>query len=145
MTLYEELQISETASPAMVQSAWRLMVRECHPDRNGGSDERAKRVNHAHDVLADPLKRKAYDAELRSERQRGAPNAGPFPFDPSAYPGAYPGVDLTAAAQEVLVQAGMQAGEVFLGTLMANMSPQMRRIVENALRNSANTNRDKTA
>jgi molecular chaperone DnaJ len=61
-SLYETLGVSKNASPDEIKKAYRKLVREVHPDRNPGSEERFKEVQSAYDVLSDADKRKQYDA-----------------------------------------------------------------------------------
>ena len=58
--LYDLLEVSPKASPETITAAWKSLSKKHHPD-NGGSAETMKTINHAHDVLSDPIKRKAYD------------------------------------------------------------------------------------
>lgn len=62
-TLYEILGVDRKASAAVIEAAWKAQARELHPDRNKSADaaKRMAMVNHAHDVLSDPAKRKEYD------------------------------------------------------------------------------------
>jgi molecular chaperone DnaJ len=60
-SLYESLGVSKNASQDEIKKAYRKLVREVHPDRNPGSEERFKEVQGAYDVLSDPDKRKQYD------------------------------------------------------------------------------------
>lgn len=82
-SLYETLGVSKTASQDEIKKAYRKLVREVHPDRNPGSEERFKEVQSAYDVLSDPEKRKQYDA-LGTTNGRPGPGgygAGGTTFD----------------------------------------------------------------
>ncbi|MBI2672649.1 J domain-containing protein [Candidatus Woesearchaeota archaeon] len=61
---YERLGISRDASENEIRLAYRRLVLEYHPDRNGGSKESHEElvaVNEAYEVLSDSNKRKSYD------------------------------------------------------------------------------------
>jgi molecular chaperone DnaJ len=66
--LYKTLGVSKNASDEEIKKAYRKLARQYHPDRNPGdeaAEEKFKEISAAHDVLADPEKRKEYDAADR--------------------------------------------------------------------------------
>ena len=77
---YHVLGVSEDASKADVDRAYRSQARKVHPD-GGGTDEAMKSLNEAHDVLSDPATRKAYDAQRQPKRVVPSPSMS---FDPDA-------------------------------------------------------------
>jgi DnaJ-class molecular chaperone len=84
---YAVLGVPRTASAADIKKAYRKLAREHHPDRNAGNKEaerRFKEANEAHEVLADPAKRKQYDelGEHWQEFARAGSRAGGDPFGP---------------------------------------------------------------
>ncbi|HET9613968.1 MAG TPA: DnaJ domain-containing protein, partial [Candidatus Limnocylindrales bacterium] len=66
--LYARLEVATDASFETIEVAWRALLKQHHPDVAGGSpdaDDRAKRINVAHDWLSDPDLRARYDRERR--------------------------------------------------------------------------------
>lgn len=62
--LYEILEISSTASAAMIKSAYRRLARKYHPDLNGGDEyciRKFKEITEAYEILSDSEKKKNYD------------------------------------------------------------------------------------
>lgn len=85
---YEILEVKQNASSAEIKSAYKKMVALVHPDK-GGSAMLFRLVQTAYDVLSDPNKRRAHDAELagipRQESRTGGQqhqNSGPQYTDP---------------------------------------------------------------
>lgn len=76
-TYYQILGVAPAASQQEIESAYRKIVLENHPDLYPGDkekEERLKQANEAYAVLKDPEKRKEYDLTLREGKQtmRGA-------------------------------------------------------------------------
>lgn len=62
-SLYETLEISESASADEIKKAYRKLARKYHPDVNKEKDaeEKFKEINAAYEVLSDPQKKQQYD------------------------------------------------------------------------------------
>ena len=61
---YETLGVERSASPDVIQKAYRRLAKKLHPDLNPGnkeSEERFKEVSAAYDLLSDADKRARYD------------------------------------------------------------------------------------
>jgi curved DNA-binding protein CbpA len=83
--LYARLELPVNATYEAVEVAWRALLKRHHPDVAGSgvdADDRAKRINVAHDWLSDPELRARYDRErhpgtARRSAARGVPSAPP--------------------------------------------------------------------
>ena len=64
-SLYDILGVPETASFEEIKAAYRERIRRAHPDL-GGSEEDARVINAAFEVLSDPERGSAYDRSRRS-------------------------------------------------------------------------------
>lgn len=70
-TYYDVLNVARDASSEEIKLAFRKLAQQLHPDRNSAANasDLMAVVNAAHDVLADPEKRAAYDASLIRDAQ----------------------------------------------------------------------------
>jgi tetratricopeptide (TPR) repeat protein len=89
---YAVLNVSKYASAEAITASYKKLVRDWHPDRFSGKDEKKKAermmtlLNTAYDVLNNPKKKKIYDAgedpgELEDFYSR---------FPPGTFPGGFP-------------------------------------------------------
>ena len=60
---YAILQISRTASPDEVKTAFRKLAHVYHPDK-GGDPEKMKALTAAYAILSNPEKRRSYDIQI---------------------------------------------------------------------------------
>jgi len=58
---YNELGVKRTADETEIKKAYRKLAMKYHPDREGGDDEKFKKIGAAYDVLSDKDKRRIYD------------------------------------------------------------------------------------
>jgi curved DNA-binding protein CbpA len=77
MSHYQTLGIPETADLQEVKRAYRRLVMELHPDRNGGKEVGGlfEAVQEAYRVLSDVALRRVYDQQLLQGRARTRPIA----------------------------------------------------------------------
>ncbi len=73
-TLYEILEVSETASKEIIEKAYKVLAKKYHPDlqpieQKEEAEKIMKQINEAYNVLIDETKRKAYDTQLKEERE----------------------------------------------------------------------------
>jgi DnaJ-class molecular chaperone len=68
---YQLLGVAKNATPDQIRRAYRLAMKDIHPDRQSPesrhlAEERAKTLNAAYTTLAQPEKRRKYDDMLRA-------------------------------------------------------------------------------
>ena len=73
-TLYEILEVSEKASPEVIEKAYKVLVKRYHPDLQKEEDKKnaevmMKKINEAYEVLQDAQKRMEYDNNLEEKRK----------------------------------------------------------------------------
>lgn len=73
---YATLGLDRNCTTAQIRSAYRLLVKRHHPDRNPDSAEaleRSQELNAAHQILSDPARRRSYDRELEESAASNRP------------------------------------------------------------------------
>lgn len=94
---YKVLQVDPDADPEVIQAAYRRLAHKYHPDTTVTPDayDRIVAINAAWEVLKDPVRRAAYDAQRRGERPvpppapsaaGGTPPASASPSGPAQGP-----------------------------------------------------------
>lgn len=78
---YETLMVPGDAGAAVIRTAFRRLIAECHPDRVPGrtAHDRATALIAAYRILSDPARRLAYDTERRRSGNRRAAGMGTPP------------------------------------------------------------------
>lgn len=84
------LGVTSTSSQREIQSAYRRLVKEFHPDHYGGGSEPFRQIQEAYAVLADPSRRSAYERSLPKSavcrHVPGAARSAPEPLIPEPQP-----------------------------------------------------------
>lgn len=71
-SLYQQLMLDPTADAEIINVVYRRLARRFHPDIDASpaAAVRMREINAAREVLADPVRRAKYDAELVVQRDR---------------------------------------------------------------------------
>jgi DnaJ-class molecular chaperone len=73
---YATLGLHRRCTTAQIRAAYRALAKQHHPDVNGGARHaqmRTQELNAAYEILSDPARREAYDAEISSAEKSTAP------------------------------------------------------------------------
>ena len=85
---YEVLGVNRAENLQGIQTAYRKLAKQCHPDLAGvKGKEKFQAIQEAYEVLSDPGKRKDYDASINQRRMRRTHR--PEPLVPSHYPSRF--------------------------------------------------------
>ncbi|MDX6625553.1 MAG: molecular chaperone DnaJ [Solirubrobacterales bacterium] len=114
--LYKTLGVAKNASDDEIKKAYRKLARQYHPDRNPddkGAEEKFKEISAAHDVLADPEKRKEYDAggQFGGFGGFGSGGGGQGPFGAGGAQGGFGGADLGDIFSSIFSRGGGGRGQ----------------------------------
>ena len=99
-SLYETLNVSESATPAEIKKAYRTLAKKYHPDMNKDADaeEKFKEINAAYEVLGDEKKKAQYD--MHGDDMFGGQNFHDFAQ------GQGSGVDINDILRQMFGQGG---------------------------------------
>jgi DnaJ-class molecular chaperone len=121
---YALLEVGEGAGPAEIKRAYYRLARRLHPDVTGGdaaASELFKSVHAAYRVLADPLKRNAYDRARALDDAESA-SVGDRGLDSSAFATLFdlsaeqnPESAATAASRDLALQVKLTFRQALLG------------------------------
>lgn len=72
---YKLLEVNETASPEVIQAAYKILAKKYHPDMAKPNEKamreaKMKEINNAKEILLNPVEREKYDIALRQEKER---------------------------------------------------------------------------
>jgi curved DNA-binding protein CbpA len=73
---YELFNIQENATNDQIMKAYKILVSIYHSDRTGKSDDSVKLINHAKEVLSNPLKRSAHDSFVNTIKNKKYQSSG---------------------------------------------------------------------
>ncbi|MDP8913206.1 MAG: J domain-containing protein [Pseudomonadota bacterium] len=127
-SLYAVLNVAPDADPAVIEAAYKALIKKYHPDMlagaPGGDLRRAAEINEAFQVLRDPERRARYDNDERARqdafRRAAAAASGPALYHPppprrrrkSRWPAL---LLLVAAAAAFIIWRETEAGQRFFG------------------------------
>ena len=115
--LYELLEVSPTASTQTIEAAWRSLMKRNHPDLRGeDAEERARRLNVAHDWLTDADRRARYDRDRAAALERA--RAGRWTSPSHTQPAGVQPQPLTAAQPSAAALARWRLAFILALTLM---------------------------
>jgi curved DNA-binding protein CbpA len=138
-SLYAVLNVAPDADPAVIEAAYKALIKKYHPDRHsgapGGDLRSAAEINEAFQVLRDPDRRARYDHDERARqdafRRAAAAASGPVIYHPppprrrrkSRWPAL---LLLVIAAAAFFIWRETEAGQRFFGASGSSFALQAR-------------------
>lgn len=76
---YELLEVNPKASKEIIEKAYKVLIKQCHPDGYIGeekvfAEEKTRELNEAYHILSDDFLRSQYDLELQKQENNQKPN-----------------------------------------------------------------------
>ena len=74
--LYHVLGVRPDGEDVVIKAAYRALMLKYHPDTNktASAKEQAQKINHAYQILSDPIQRANYDTSLKRRRDAEPPH-----------------------------------------------------------------------
>ena len=72
-THYDNLKVARDAPPEVIRAAYKTLSQKFHPDRNPNKPNATRTfqlINHAYEVLSDPVRRRAHDEWIIAEEAK---------------------------------------------------------------------------
>lgn len=80
---YDNLKVAKNAPPEVIRAAYKALAQNYHPDRNPGKEEICAKImaiiNHAYEVLSDPVQRRQHDEWIREQEAKTKEEPPPAP------------------------------------------------------------------
>ena len=80
MDPYRVLKVSSDAPDEVIRAAYKVLASKYHPDKNPGSAQAARTMQHVNDayaLLSDPIRRSEYDRKAKFDKASPAPEPPP--------------------------------------------------------------------
>ena len=76
---YELLEVNPKASKEIIEKAYKVLIKQCHPDGYIGeekvfAEEKTRELNEAYHILSDDFLRSQYDLELQKQENNQKSN-----------------------------------------------------------------------
>lgn len=130
---YSILMVHPKAESFVIDSAYKRLAREYHPDLNNGSDPHKKmiEINEAYEVLSDPARRKEYDEQYGNHsnqpRDEQTNTSSEIPYTASNFSSSEQTIDDLIAKACVLIRGNNYPPAIALLKRAFEINPYDRR------------------